>query len=135
MLAALGIAVSTYLTAIHYDEGLLVCGLSDCHTVQTSDYAEMLGIPVALFGLGMYVALLGLVALRWLRLDSTVYVTATTFALSLAGVIFAGYLTYVELFVLEAICQWCVVSAVLTTLLLVTESLMVKRLLAITEEA
>ena len=89
---------------------------------------------VALFGLGMYVALLGLVALRWLRPDSTVYVTATTFALSLAGVIFAGYLTYVELFVLEAICQWCVVSAVLTALLLLTEGVLVARLMAIPEE-
>jgi hypothetical protein len=73
----------------------------------------------------MYVALLGLIALRRLRPDTTVYVTAAAFALTLAGVIFAGYLTYVELFVLEAICQWCVVSAVLTTLLLVTEGMMI----------
>ena len=134
MLAALGAAVSAYLTAIHYDDGLLVCGLSDCHTVQTSDYAEILGIPVALLGLGMYVALLGLFALRRLRPDSTVYATAVAFALTLAGVIFAGYLTYVELFVLEAICQWCVVSAVLTTLLLLTEGAMISRLLAIPDK-
>ena len=133
VLASLGIAVSAYLTVIHYDEGLLVCGLGDCHTVQTSDYAEILNIPVALLGLGMYVVLLGLVALRRLRPDTMVYVTATTFALTLAGVIFAGYLAYVELFVLEAICQWCVVSAVLTTLLLVTEGVLVARLLAIPE--
>lgn len=130
----LGIAVSVYLTAIHYDDGLLVCGLSDCHTVQTSDYAEMLGIPVALLGLGMYVALLTLIMLRWLRPSLTVSATATTFAIALAGVIFAGYLTYVELFVLEAICQWCVVSALLTTLLLVTEGILVARLLAIPDD-
>ena len=135
VLAALGIAVSAYLTVIHFDEGLLVCGLSDCHTVQTSDYAEILGIPVALLGLGMYVALLGLVALRWLRPAITVATTAAAFALALAGVIFAGYLTYVEIFVLEAICQWCVVSAVLTTLLLVVEGLMVNRLLAMPDVA
>ncbi len=121
ILPALGIAVSAYLTAIHYDDGLLVCGLSDCHMVQTSDYAELLGIPVALLGLGMYVAVLTLVVARWLRPALTVYATVSTFAIALAGVVFAAYLTYVELFVLEAICQWCVVSAVLTTLLLVTE--------------
>ena len=61
-------------------------------------------------------------------------VTAATFGLALAGTIFAGYLTYVELFVLEAICQWCVVSAVLTVLLLLTEGVLVGRLLAIPEE-
>ncbi len=126
--------VSAYLTAIHYDEGLLVCGLSDCHTVQTSDYAEILGVPVALLGLGMYAAVLALVALRWARPGLTVAVTAATFGLALAGTIFAGYLTYVELFVLEAICQWCVVSAVLTVLLLLTEGVLVGRLLAIPEE-
>ena len=134
ILAVLGVAVSAYLTAIHYDDGLLVCGLSDCHTVQTSDYAEVVGIPVALLGLGMYVTLLGLTTLRRLRPDTTVYATATAFALTLAGVIFAGYLTYVELFVLEAICQWCVVSAVLTTLLLLTEGAMISRLLAIPDK-
>ena len=96
MLAALGIAVSTYLTAIHYDEGLLVCGLSDCRTVQASRYAEVLGIPVALLGLGMYLALLALFSVRWLRPALTMEVTASAFA---------AYLTYVELFVLEAICQ------------------------------
>lgn len=135
-LAAVGVAVSAYLTASHYDEGLLVCGLSDCATVQASDYAEVLGVPVALLGLGMYVAVLGLVVLRWLRPDLMVITTATAtaFGLALAGTIFAGYLTYVELFVLEAICQWCVVSAVLTVLLLLTEGVLVSRLLAIPEE-
>ena len=133
-LAAVGVAVSAYLTASHYDEGLLVCGLSDCATVQASDYAEVLGVPVALLGLGMYVAVLALVALRWVRPGPMVVTTATTFGLALAGTIFAGYLTYVELFVLEAICQWCVVSAVLTVLLLLTEGVLVGRLLAIPEE-
>ncbi len=134
ILPALGIAVSAYLTAIHYDDGLLVCGLSDCHMVQTSDYAEIVGIPVALLGLGMYVAAFALIVVRWLRPAITVYATASTFAIALAAVIFAGYLTYVELFVLEAICQWCVVSAVLTALLLLTDGVLVARLMAIPEE-
>ena len=126
--------MSAYLTAIHYDEGLLVCGLSECHTVQASDYAEILGVPVALLGLGMYMAVLALVAVRRLRPGLTVVATAATFGLALAGAIFAGYLTYVEVFVLQAVCQWCVVSAVLTVLLLLTEGVLVGRLLAIPEE-
>ena len=133
-LAGLGVAVSAYLTASHFDEGLLVCGLSDCTTVQASDYATILGVPVALLGLGMYVAVLGLVVARWVRPGLTLATTAATFGLTLAGAIFTGYLTYVELFVLEAICQWCVVSAVLTVLLLMTEGILVSRLLAIPEE-
>ena len=130
-LAALGIAVSVYLTIVHYDEGLLVCGLSDCHTVQASSYAELVGIPVALLGLGMYVAVLGLGLARIVRPGALIVGTVASFSLTLAGVLFAVYLTYIELFVLEAICQWCVVSAVLTTALLLCETILVQRLLAI----
>ena len=78
----------------------------------------------------MYVALLALCALRWLRPGLAVHVTTAAFALALAGVIFAGYLTYVELFVLEALCQWCVVSAALTVLVLFCEGIEVARMLA-----
>jgi len=105
VLASLGIALSTYLTIAHYDDGLLVCGLSDCATVQASDYAEILGVPVALLGLGMYASVFILVCLRQLRPALTLPAVAATFGLALSGTIFAGYLTYVELFVLEAICQ------------------------------
>ena len=133
-LATLGVAVSIYLTIVHYDEGLLVCGLSDCHTVQASSYAELAGIPVALLGLGMYVTVLALAAARLLRPSSLVLGTMASFSLTLAGVLFAGYLTYIELYVLEAICQWCVVSAVLTTALLICESILVRRLLALPPE-
>ena len=133
-LAGLGVAVSIYLTIGHYDEGLLVCGHSDCHTVQASSYAELLGVPVALLSLGMYVAVL-LLGLAWLLQPSTLMLgTVASFSLTLAGVLFAGYLTYIELFVLEAICQWCVVSAALTTALLICESILVRRLLALPPE-
>lgn len=82
----------------------------------------------------MYVALLALAVVRWLWPSLAAYATTAAFALAMAGTIFAGYLTYVELFVLEAICQWCVVSALLTTLLLVTEGILVARLLAIPDD-
>ena len=61
-LAVGGIAVSAYLTLVHYRDDLLVCAVGGCHTVQKSPYAELSGVPVAILGLGMFVmmALLGL---------------------------------------------------------------------------
>lgn len=124
-LAAGGIAVSAYLTLVHYRDDLLVCAVGGCHTVQKSPYAELAGVPVALLGLGMFVtmALLGL--LRRARPAWMERITLVTFALALAGAIFAIYLTYLELFVIEAICQWCVLTALLTWGLLLVEGKLV----------
>ena len=102
-LALLGLAISIYLTWVHYAGIEPVCtGISDCERVQSSDYAELLGIPVAVIGLGGYAAILASLRLR-------VEVTAL---LSYLAVAFSGYLTWAELFRIEAICQWCVASAI-----------------------
>jgi uncharacterized membrane protein len=105
-LALAGAAISGYLTWVHYAEVEPVCtGISDCVRVQSSEYAELAGIPVALIGLLGYVAVLAAVAVpgepgRLLAVF-----------LTLVGVGFSAYLTYVELAVIDAICQWCVASA------------------------
>lgn len=121
-LAAAGIAVAAYLTAIHYDDRLLLCGAGDCHTVQQSKYAELSGIPVAILGLAMYIAIFGLGLIRLVRPETRFWATAAATAIALTGFLYAGYLTYVELWVIDAICQWCVLSAAVTTVLLVVES-------------
>lgn len=123
LLALLGVAVATYLTVVHYDQGALVCGLGDCHTVQNSRYAEIGGIPVALLGLGMYLSVIGLGVLRWLRPERVPLLTMTAFTLVLAGVFYAAYLTYLEVAVIHAICQWCVTSALLTVGILLAEGI------------
>lgn len=123
LLAILGVGVATYLTIIHYDRGILVCGLGDCQTVQNSKYAEVGGIPVALLGLGMYLSVVGLGLLRRLRPERLPLLTQTAFTLVLAGGIYAAYLTYLEVAVLHAICEWCVTSALLTFGLLLTEGI------------
>jgi uncharacterized membrane protein len=96
--------------------GELACGISgSCEAVQSSSYATFLGISVPLIGVAGYGVLfaLGLVSLerpadrRWPRL---------VLLLSGLAVGFTAYLTYIELFVLHAICRWCVASAVLITL-------------------
>ncbi len=110
--ALAGLAIAGYLTAVHYAGGEPVCGIAHaCATVQQSEYAELAGIPVALLGLIGYAAILGSLAR-----DGEAWRTATAF-LVLGGFGFSAWLTYVEVVRLEAICIWCVGSAVCMTLL------------------
>jgi uncharacterized membrane protein len=113
VVAALGLVIAGYLTYVHY-AGLHVLCLSSggCETVQASDYAKLAGVPVALIGLVGYIAILAS-----LLLPREVQVTAGA-GLAMIGFGFSAYLTYRELFTIDAICQWCVASAVLMTLLL-----------------
>ena len=107
-LALAGLALAIYLTVLHYDHSAPVCvgGGGGCEKVQSSDYAELMGIPVALIGAVGY-ALIGLSLL--VPGDAGRFAGAL---LGLVGVGFSIYLTYLELFVIDAICQWCVASAV-----------------------
>ncbi len=114
VLAALGLALAAYLTYVHYD-GLKVLCLSSggCETVQASRYAELAGVPVALIGLIGYAAILLSLAVGG---ENGALLTLT---LVVVGWGFSAYLTYRELFTIDAICQWCVGSAVIMTALLV----------------
>lgn len=119
-LTLFGTGVATYLVTVALDPNkVIACGpVGDCHTVQASQYAEIAGIPVAAFGLAMYVALLALLAARLLRVGSPAVqdaVPQVAFALALGGVLYSAYLTYLELAVIYAICVWCVTSAVTIT--------------------
>ena len=101
--------------------GPLICGKSGgCLTVQASKYAEFLGLPVAAYGAGGYLALLivGFAGLqgRWADAPGPTKLLAL---LSGIGVLFTVYLTALELFVIHAICRWCVASAVIIVLIFV----------------
>ncbi len=120
-LALIGIAVSAYLTLVHYRDDLLVCAVGGCHTVQKSPYAELAGIPVALLGLGMFIVVTVLLLVRRMRPAWEDTITLATFGLVLAGAVFAIYLTYLELFVIHAVCQWCVLTAIIIWLLTLVE--------------
>jgi len=110
--ALAGLGIATYLTVVHYAGGEPVCAVAHgCATVQASDYAKLAGVPVALLGVLGYLGLL--VALSR---DGEGWRTAAAF-LSLAGLAFSGWLTYVEVGILNAICIWCVGSAVCMALL------------------
>lgn len=106
--AACGLAIATYLTAVHYRGGVPVCVSGGCEVVQRSRYAELFGVPVALLGTLVFATLLVSAGLR------AQVVVAGAAAVALAGVAFAVYLVYVQVVVLDAICVWCVASDALS---------------------
>lgn len=120
-LAVIGTALSGYLTYIHYSGALALClGAGGCETVQTSRYAEIAGLPVALLGLFAFAAVTVLAAIR-LREGASDRMLTGIFGITLGGSLFALYLTYLELFVIHAICPWCVVvDSVMVALFAVT---------------
>ena len=102
-----GTGVAAYLTYVHYQPRALVCTLGGgCETVQDSKYAVIAGIPVAVLGLAYWIAALVLVI--W----SSELARALTAALALAGLAFAAYLVILQLFVIDAICIWCMANDV-----------------------
>lgn len=114
VLCVIGIGVAGYLTYTHY-EGLRVLCLSSggCETVQQSVYSKLDGIPVAVLGLAGYI---GILFSLFIRNDLG---RAAGFGLALVGFLFSAYLTYREIFTIKAICQWCVSSAVIMTVLVI----------------
>lgn len=118
-LGVLGAGVAAYLTYVHYAGIKPVCSLGGgCEKVQASTYAKLAGVPVALLGLLSYLAVLGLLAAR--RRDELARLLAL--AITLVGFGFSAYLTYRELFTIDAVCQWCVSSAVIMMLLLLASA-------------
>ena len=118
VLALMGLLSSVYLLLFKLGVlGSLVCGGSGaCERVQTSPYAQFLGIPVAAYGVGgfstlLVVALVGLDE-RWVGRPGPSRLLA---ALSGVGVLFAAYLTYLEIAVIHDVCLWCVLCALLIT--------------------
>jgi len=110
--AAFGIGVATYITIAESGGGSPVCVAGGgCETVAESSYSHLLGINIAVFGIVGYVLLL---AVALLRGDAA---RMAGFAISLGGFAYSVFLTYLEVFKIEAICQWCVASALLMTIL------------------
>jgi uncharacterized membrane protein len=115
VLATVGLGWATYLTYVHYSGGTPLCSLKGdpCAQVQKSQYSELAGVPVALIGAIGYLLILGLL----LYADDERARFLTT-ALTLGGFGFSAYLTYREVFSLHKICEDCVASAVIMTILM-----------------
>lgn len=125
LLAVVGILIASYLTLYKVGViGVLSCSVGSCETVNTSKWSVLLGVPIAAWGLVAYVTLLvlALVGGTEAREES---VTIARLLVALAGwsVLFSAWLTYLELFVIHAICMWCVISAIIVTAIFVVSVL------------
>ena len=124
LLAVLGLGVAGYMAYIEITHVAAVCGpVGECNVVQTSQYATIAGIPVAVLGL---VSTLPPLLVLWLvqRFGAGRWARPAALALlglAVFGVLFSIYLTLLELFVIHAICMWCLTSALITTLIMLVD--------------
>lgn len=119
LLSLAGFFIALYLHLYKIGKiGSLACGTGGCETVQLSSYATFLGVGVALIGVLGYAVMFGVSMLALQpRYAGVSWPIKTMVVLSAGALVFTLYLTYVELFVIEAICRYCVASAILVTAL------------------
>jgi uncharacterized membrane protein len=121
----LGFLDATYLTINHYTGATLPCSITHgCEIVTQSEYSEFLGIPVALFGVLFYLTIF-LGSYFFLEYRSKLYFKITA-AMTVFGVLFSAWFVYVQLGILHAICQYCMLSAITSTVLFVLGIAVVK---------
>lgn len=106
LLDLVGLAIASYLSSVELRGELPNCGpLHGCEQVALSEYSRIGGVPVAVFGVGLSLILFGLAIAWWRTNDGRLL--AAHYGLSLLGVLFELYFTYLELFVIGAVCVWC----------------------------
>ena len=132
-LAGLGLGTSGYLAYADFAGTVVACGgLGDCEAAHASAYAYVYGLPVSYLGFGAFACLA--LAIAWSRVGAgPTRLAALLGSLSVAvgGAVFSGYLTYVEFFVIHAICPWCVASAAAVTTLTIVLAIVVRREMAL----
>jgi uncharacterized membrane protein len=111
VVAVAGAAISGYLLDVRLSGGRLACTNGGCETVQSSRYSEIVGVPVAALGLVAYLALIATAVVRG------ALAAAAGTAIAIAGAVFGAYLLVVQLAVIGAVCEWCVASDALISLL------------------
>ena len=117
LLALVGLGVAGYLAYIETQPVIPICGpVGDCQAVQQSEYAYLFGIPIGVIGVVGYLAILA--AWLWGAVKNDNRAFLLLLGMTGAGVLFSIYLTYLEPFVIGAVCAWCLSSAVIVTLLM-----------------
>jgi uncharacterized membrane protein len=121
LLAIGGMAISSYLAYGNIGDESLFCEIGHgCDAVQASEYSVVLGVPVAVWGALLYLAILAaaIVGLsRWSRFRELL--SLALFGMGLAGTVYSGYLAWVELYRIESVCMWCTASAIIVTAILI----------------
>lgn len=128
VLCGLGLYVSGYLAYKRMAGGSLACTRwAQCDVVNNSIYAYFLGIPISFIGLAGYLLLLALaLAALWATGRAQRQLLWLSLLLALGGVGFSIYLTYLEVYVIEALCAWCLASAAVITLLAIVDAVAVR---------
>ncbi len=131
-LALAGIFIGIYLTLFKLGIiGELSCSVGSCETVNTSKWALFLGFPVAAWGVFFYLDVFAIALIGTMpRFERMPLVSWLLVSWSTVGLLFSGWLTYLELAVIQAICIWCVISAVLVALIFILSALDLREKLA-----
>jgi uncharacterized membrane protein len=121
VLALAGLGVSGYLTYVHYALIEPVCVFNaKCDEVLASPHAQMWGVPLALLGMVMYAVVIVLSLLLWRRESVWEHPIALgIYGVTLTGMVFTGYLYYLEISVLHAFCSWCVISSIILAIIFI----------------
>lgn len=131
-LSVVGLIDSIYLTWIKLSaDGVCVLG-EGCEIVNTSQYSSIGGIPIAILGAGAYIAMFVILFMEPRNKYFDFNGPMLVFGISLAGVLYSAYLTYLELYVIHAICEFCVLSAIVLVVMLIISGI---RLRATLQEA
>jgi len=121
LISLAGIFVGVYLTLYKFGViGTLVCNVGSCEKVQSSRYSVFLGLPVATWGIGFYLLMFALsVASLQDRFAESRGLSLATLVVAAWGVLFTAWLNYLEAFVINAWCEWCLGSAAMVLLLFI----------------
>jgi uncharacterized membrane protein len=119
VLAVCGFFVAKHIYHKKRSEQPFVCPINfDCHAVVNSDYSRFMGIPVEILGMIYYGFLaLAYLALLLLPIAWPYYAIIAFVALSLAAFIFSAYLIFIQIFAIKTYCSWCIVSAIISTII------------------
>lgn len=137
VLAIIGLIVSLYLTYVEFTSTRALCGpVGDCNAVQNSPYAKLFGVlPIGLAGAIGYIVILVVWLWRHFKTDTLARIAGPAmFGMALFGTLFSIYLTYLELFVIHAVCIWCLSSAILITGLMLLSLPSITQWLAVSDE-
>lgn len=121
VLAIVGAGISAYLTYVHFNLDALVCAGGGCEIVQQSQYSEIMGVPIAVMGLLVFLGVIALIIVRERMLDYAYLANAGIILLLVSSLIYFAYLTYLEMNVIHAWCQWCVATSIVTLILFIVE--------------
>jgi uncharacterized membrane protein len=127
--ALIGLAVSAYLAEAKLANKDVLCfeGMGDCNIVNTSAYSMWRGIPVAVLGVIGYVVILAIIIIMTKQKDQSSIIILAFFGVTTFGTLYSLYLTYVELFIIHAVCPWCLTSAIAMFVLFIISILILGR--------